>query len=111
MIAHRQGPISNPELPPAAPSGDPFCLDIALSPDLPGDVALDPASLEPEERQLMFDCLAWRTFVALNWPAQTEYRGQPDRSKDLGHITNGQVTDDIDGRTYEGKDYGQQPTQ
>ena len=89
VIAHRQGPVSDPQLPPSPPSGDPFCKDIALSPDLPGDVALDPGSLEPEERQLMFDCLAWRTFVALNWPAQTDYRGQPDRSKDFGDITNG----------------------
>ncbi len=49
-----------------------FCEDLPVGPDLPGDVAFDPTSISPKLAQLMFDCLSWRSFLALNWPAQSE---------------------------------------
>lgn len=47
-----------------------FCDDLPIGPVVPSDVALDPKSTN--QAQLMFDCLSWRSFVALNWPAQSE---------------------------------------
>jgi hypothetical protein len=53
---------------------------------LPADVALDPLSIEdPARRQRMFDCFAWRTFVALSWPAG-ERRGEADRQRNFGDL-------------------------
>ena len=89
VAAHERGPVSNPAPPPDVHDDDPFCESIALSPDLPVDVALDPASIEAPLRQKMFDCFSWRTFVALNWPALEAQRGEPDRSKSFGDITDG----------------------
>lgn len=48
------------------------CVGLPIGSVVPGDVATNPASLSPEKAQLMFDCLSWRSFVALNWPAQGE---------------------------------------
>lgn len=88
--AHKRGPIFDPAIPPAPPSGDPFCEGITLTSNLPGDVALDPATIEdPAQRQKMFDCFSWRTFTALNWPALGSERGTPDPSKSFGEIANG----------------------
>ncbi len=57
------------------------CTGLPIGPVVPGDVALDPAKLSPAEAQLMFDCLSWRSFLALNWPAQGE---PPQRITDKG---------------------------
>lgn len=43
-----------------------------ILPGVPGDVKSDPASKLPEQAQLMFDCLSWRSFLALNMEAQVE---------------------------------------
>ncbi len=88
--AHKQGPTSDPAVPPAAPSGDPFCESITLTSDFPGDVSLDPTTIDdPAQRQKMFDCFSWRTFVALNWPALNSERGAADTAKKFGDITDG----------------------
>ncbi|HMB53459.1 MAG TPA: hypothetical protein VKU40_09095, partial [Thermoanaerobaculia bacterium] len=51
----------------------------SLAANLPADVDRDPLSLpDPADRQRLFDCLSWRTFVALNWPAEEGCRGVPD---------------------------------
>ncbi len=64
-----------------------FCEGLPIDPTVPGDVALDPEKAKqqygPEKTQLMFDCLSWRSFVALNWPAQPDQRGQPDTGKKI----------------------------
>jgi len=47
--------------------------------NLPADVDRDPNTLsDPAERQRLFDCLSWLTFVSLNWPAEEGCRGVPD---------------------------------
>jgi len=69
---------------PPAHLEDPFCAAPALSPELPPDVALDPAQIaDPAQRQRMFDCLSWRSFVALNWPALEGERGEPNKDAKL----------------------------
>ena len=71
------------DLPPAPPTG--VCdASLALDPSIPSDVAIDPNSLPLEDAQRMFDCLSWKTFVALNWPAQQGCRGTPDLEADFG---------------------------
>jgi hypothetical protein len=58
---------------PAAPADD--CSSVTdLSFAFPGDVANASAG----NAQLQFDCLAWQSFIALNWPAQQGCRGVPD---------------------------------
>ncbi|TQV78480.1 hypothetical protein [Denitrobaculum tricleocarpae] len=74
-----------PELNAPAPD---FCDTADLSPDLPGDVGANPAKLTPDQAQTMFDCLSWRSFIALNWPVALDgdriLRGEPDRSSIIG---------------------------
>ena len=74
---------------PPPPVDDPFCEDITLSPDLPPDVAIDPRTIFADEKspdqakaraQRLFDCVSWKTFVALNWPRDPSARGEPDRT-------------------------------
>ncbi len=64
-----------------------FCEGLPIDPTVPGDVALNPAKAKqqfgPEKTQMMFDCLSWRSFLALNWPAQPDQRGKPDKSKKI----------------------------
>lgn len=69
-----------------------FCTDTPVDSILPRDVAFDPTKLSSDQAQLMFDCLSWRSFVALNWCAETEaesgndWRGTPK--------TNSKITDE-----------------
>jgi hypothetical protein len=95
---------------PGAPSGtpvdpgpDPFCQAPVLGPTLPPDVAMDPTQIEdPAQRQRMFDCLSWRTFIALNWPVAATQRGEPDTAAELwnptldGYVADSGVTDPAD---------------
>ncbi len=71
-----------------------YCDDLPVKPDLPGDVRYNPATIaetSPAKAQFMFDCLSWRSFLALNWPAQTEptqgttaeWRGTPQLGASL----------------------------
>ncbi len=60
----------------AAPAAD-VCEGLtSLNSDLPFDVPLDP--LKTSNAQKMFDCLSWKSFVALNWPSSSKERGQPN---------------------------------
>ncbi|MEX2499401.1 MAG: CVNH domain-containing protein [Wenzhouxiangellaceae bacterium] len=72
---------------PATSNVAEFCDDIPIVPVLPGDVALNPEDAKkkfgPEKTQLMFDCLSWRSFTALNWPAEPGKRGAPDKSREI----------------------------
>ncbi len=56
-------------------TGSFLCENPTLSSVRPQDVLRDPATLSPEDAQRMFDCWAWETFVALNWPAELGERG------------------------------------
>jgi hypothetical protein len=56
----------------------------ALDPTMPTDVAVSPDELPVDHAQRMFDCLSWRTFVALNWPAMKGCRGVPDGAEQFG---------------------------
>ena len=49
-----------------------------LSPDLPQDIPNPPAKV-PE-----VDLFAWQMFVALNWPALKDHRGEPDTARKIG---------------------------
>ncbi|MBL4673542.1 MAG: hypothetical protein JKX81_14880 [Arenicella sp.] len=59
-----------------APANDVCEGNLSLSSDLPNDVPRDPLSVS--NAQKMFDCVSWKSFVALNWPASLQDRGQPD---------------------------------
>jgi hypothetical protein len=72
------------EEPPATAAGP--CLNAALSPELPHEVAPQGGS-----RQDDFDCFSWRSLVAVNWAAGAS-NGEPDRSKPFGQLgRDGQV--------------------
>jgi len=78
-----QKPITNDGQTPGL-TGAAFCDDVtALSPDRPQDVLFDPASVSVDIVQRMFDCYAWETFVALNWPVKADERGVPDTTKSI----------------------------
>ncbi|MFT5684938.1 MAG: hypothetical protein ACI8RZ_005883, partial [Myxococcota bacterium] len=66
---------------------DPFCADLPIGSDMPLDVSKDPNSiLTTEERQKMFDCFSWRSFIALNWEADAE-RGKPNTGVPFATVT------------------------
>lgn len=46
---------------------------------VPVEVADTPNATQPDYYQL-----GWQSFVALNWPANMSYRGEPDTSKSIG---------------------------
>ena len=100
-IAFERVPTTGPALPPSVPDNDPFCgAPIELGAAAPSDVALDPAKIaDPAARQRMFDCFAWRSFVALNWPAAAE-RGVPALAKPFGEPTGDRVWETLT-QTYE----------
>lgn len=59
-----------------------FCDDVDdLSFRMPSDIAFDPSGLAPEDVRRMFNCFSWKTFIALNWPAENGCRGIPDTSE------------------------------
>ena len=68
-----------------------FCDRTPIGSILPGDIAKNPGSVPMDRKQLMFDCLSWRSFLALNWPNLSEpqhpmgnsWRGVPDTSKNI----------------------------
>lgn len=83
-----------PGPPPTASPATPPACDLTLSPDLPADVPLEPLAVRdgpggPAAARSMFDCFSWRTFVALNWPADPDRRGRPDRSASILDPTDG----------------------
>ncbi len=100
-IAFDRVPTAEPAPPPTLAANDPFCQEpIALSSQLPSDVALDPAKItDPAQRQRLFDCFAWRTFVSLNWPA-SDQRGVPESSAPFGQ-PKGNRTWETYAQTYE----------
>jgi len=59
--------------------------NIVLSSDVPHDAVIPKSHLgNPTAIQVDFDTLSWNTFIALNWPSNPKYRGQPDTSKKIG---------------------------
>jgi hypothetical protein len=54
-----------------------------ISPDVPTEVEVTGAPIA------FFDDFSWRSFVALNWPADTsgDRRGVPDRSRKIGDLS------------------------
>lgn len=78
QAAHEQKPTANAALPPQIDDADPLCEGVlTASSRIPPDVARNPADLPQDQRQRLFDCFAWRAFVALNWPAAEDERGEP----------------------------------
>lgn len=78
VAAHEQRPTELPANPLTIDDPDPLCRGVLEAASaLPADVAVDPASLPIDDRQRLFDCFAWRSFIALNWPAATDRRGEP----------------------------------
>ncbi len=85
------GPETFARTTPALSPPDPdFCDTADLSPHLPGDVGENPANLPPAQAQTMFDCLSWRSFIALNWPVAVDgdkiLRGEPDQNSRIGEL-------------------------
>src|SRR5215471_7550043 len=64
-------------LPAVAQPANADLLKIIISPDPPVDEDDGGFSGNPID---FFDNYSWRLFVALNWPAQAEGRGLPDRT-------------------------------
>lgn len=61
-----------------------FCENISsLDQRMPAGVSESPDALPIEDAQRMFDCLSWKTFIALNWPSDKNCRGIPDKSAKL----------------------------
>jgi hypothetical protein len=58
-------------------------LDVVVSPVIPKDEE-DPGTGNPIK---FFDNYSWRLFVALNWPAMPDQRGEADGSKSLGDLS------------------------
>jgi hypothetical protein len=80
-------PVSTDGHRPAS-TGAAFCDNVTrLSPERPADVLFDPASVGGAERaNRMFNCYGWNTFVALFWPAKSDERGVPDRTKPITDV-------------------------
>lgn len=85
-VAENKAASLLPTRDPAAPTtasnpayaNDPFCEEVLFGSTPPTDVPVDPTSVaDPARRQRMFDCFAWRSFAALNWPAESGARGKP----------------------------------
>jgi len=55
-----------------------------VSPALPVDVKIPPNFPSTENPIEFFDDYSWRTFIALNWPAESDKRGVADPNKDFG---------------------------
>jgi hypothetical protein len=77
-----------PGPPPTGPVSPAPACDLALSPRGPSDVPVDPLAVwrgpgGPSAADSMVDCFSWQTFVALNWPASPDQRGQPDRDRSI----------------------------
>lgn len=71
----QQAPLVRKTAQPASPSA--VCDgELTLSAALPHDVPQDPLTVS--NAQKMFDCVSWKSFVALNWPASLQERGQPN---------------------------------
>ena len=72
----------------AAPSATPAATcNIAVSSAVPHDATIPKAHIgNPTAIQIDFDTLSWNTFIALNWPADSQHNGQPDPdpSKKIG---------------------------
>jgi hypothetical protein len=64
--------------PPALCKGAKPSAELPLAVDVPGDKQPDD-----QHSQTAFDCFAWESFTAVNWPAGAG-RGEPDRSKPFG---------------------------
>tara|TARA_R110002124_G_scaffold26616_1_gene95766 strand:+ start:710 stop:3130 length:2421 start_codon:yes stop_codon:yes gene_type:complete len=66
-------------------TGAALCDEVtALSPQRPADVLFDPGSLSnAEQRNRMFNCYAWKTFVGMFWPASASERGIPDTGRSI----------------------------
>ncbi|WP_299011087.1 hypothetical protein [uncultured Shewanella sp.] len=54
------------------------CERVEFNPLLPTGVASAPRFLSYDNAQQQFECFAWKSFVALNWPAQPACRGVPN---------------------------------
>ena len=68
--------------PPEPPTG--ICSDtLSLKPTFPGDISTDPNTVSLDDAQAMFNCMSWKTFIALNWPAQQGCRGTPNTELDI----------------------------
>lgn len=55
---------------------------IVLSPVLPATVAVPQPNPDLEQLQTDFDVFSWQTFVALNWPANSN--GSPNTDVTIG---------------------------
>jgi hypothetical protein len=81
------------EPPPGSQPTDP-CPGppIAIAPALPANLPTStlPAGTDPDvfakERELLVNCFAWQSFIALNWPAYSDptRRGEPATGEDDG---------------------------
>lgn len=71
------------DLPPSA-----VCAngELGIGPEPPADVPFAPHAVPQDQRQAMFDCFSWRSFLALNWPAKSAERGVPDQQAALRDV-------------------------
>ena len=75
---------SMPDFKTEQPTAADLCADpgMTLSANLPSDVPLKPMGItDTTQRQAMFDCFSWQSFIALNWPADKAEHGQPAKDQ------------------------------
>lgn len=59
-----------------------------------------PANATPEQFRPYFDWFSWQTFIALNWPASTQGRGNPDQPDNPSVFTSMTNTSPVTWGTY-----------
>ena len=63
----------------AGASAQAATCNIVLSSAVPHDATIPNSHKgNPTAEQIDFDTLSWNSFIALNWPSDPNYRGQPD---------------------------------
>ena len=65
-------PVTMPPLPPGFPTP-------VINGNIPILVPVPSSVTTPEQARPFFDYFSWETFIALNWPAQSGNRGQPNQ--------------------------------
>ena len=68
--------------PPTTPGGPSDLLAASISGNIPLYVPLPSTINSPVQIRPYFDWFSWEEFIALNWPASTEGRGNPESPDD-----------------------------
>ena len=87
-------PASLPPTPTSLPPQDVCAADhLGISSTLPSDLPVDPQSYQGpvSDVDAMVNCYSWRSFLAVNWPAQAGQRGVPEGGSSLSDVSSPRV--------------------